>query len=891
VEERPVGTVTFLLTDIEGSTRQWQSDRLGMEEALAAHDALLRDSVARHRGQVVKHTGDGILAVFVSAGDAVAAAVEAKGDLQLPVRMGIHTGEAQLRDRDYFGPALNRVARLTSAGHGGQILVSASTATLLDGVELADLGTHTLRDLMRPEHIWQVGHASHPPLRVVDPVKGNLQAEPPELFGRSDAIADVGRRLRAKRLVSLVGVAGVGKTSLALAIAHAVRNRYPDGVWFVELAPVADPDSVTSVIADAFSHPEQSGLTVVESLRRLLADKELLLVLDNCEHVLDAVANFVEPLLEASHSVDVLLTSREGLGVAHEQQLAVAPLPADGAGAPAVQLFVARAVQILDSFVLGEANVDEVIAICRELDGIPLAIELAATRVRSMTPREIRARLTDRLRLLHGGRQRTERHQTLRATVRWSYDLLTAGEQALLCRISVFVGGFTLAAAEEVCASPPVERVQVLDALDSLVAKSLVVAETRAGTTRYRLLETIRQFAQEELDAAGEAGAFHRRFAMHFLNTLMGHVVDLGENEFPVGFLWMDAEFDNLRAAFEWMLTNDVEAATKFCIPMGGFGWRMLRYEAGGWPARVLATRDDPPDEVPADLLGAAVHGPLFRGDIEESRILAERALVAGRRRPPSGDVIEPWGGAMVQAINTGDGKRILELVEETRRQPSRARILDDSMWHYVAWAHLLLDDMEASRAAAEEADRQLQGRAYAFFADWDMARVLPDPDAALVRYERAVERAERLGFWFISPAVRREIGRLRCLNGEPRAAIEVLQPVLERWFSAGDVADWTGAVTILAVALSAVGDDDTAAVILGAVNDRRALASALSVLPAGELDRLSDSCRERLGTEHFDRLYHHGHAASDKEIMDLIRAAISGALTGGSSRPPTDSA
>jgi tetratricopeptide (TPR) repeat protein len=457
----------------------------------------------------------------------------------------------------------------------------------------------------------------------------------------------------------------------------------------------------------------------------------------------------------------------------------------------------------------------------------------------------------------------------------------------LLNRLGVFVGGFTLAAAEAVCEGPAVERDHVFDAVDSLVAKSLVVADVRNATTRYRLLETIRQFALEELHAAGEADLLQRRYAMYFLDTLTGHVVALGESEHPVGFLWMDAEFDNLRAAFEWMLVADLEAATRFCIPMGGFGWRLLRYEAGGWPARVIAARADPVDAVPADLLGAAVHGPTFRGDIEAARSLAERALIAARRNPPSGDVLEPWGGAFVLEIITGNGQRVLELVEEARRQPRRARILDDSIWHYVAWAHLLLGDIDASRAAAEEADRQLQGRAYAFFADWSMARVMTEPAAALARYERAVERVERLGFWFVSLAVRREIGRLRCVDGEPREALEVLQPVLERWFSAGDLADWTGAVSIVAVALSALGEDETAAIILGAVEDRRAVASALSVLPARELDALAQRCRVRLGADAFERLHREGRAAIDKAIMDRVRVVIGRCVDGSPGPPP----
>jgi predicted ATPase/class 3 adenylate cyclase len=889
MEERPSGTVTFLLTDIEASTRRWQADRSGMESALVVHDEMLHASVGRHGGQVVKHTGDGILAVFVSAPDALAAAIDAQEVLELPVRMGIHTGEAQLRGGDYFGPTLNRLARLTGAGHGGQILLSATTAALVEEAELADLGAHHLRDVVRAERIWQVGHRTFPPLNVSDQAKGNLRPEPPELFGRSGVRADVCRRLRAERLVSLVGVGGVGKTSLALSVAHAERFRYPDGVWFIELAPVGEPGSLASVIAGAFNHQEQAGVTLDESLRRVLAEQELLLVLDNCEHLLESVHHFVESLLAGSHSLDILVTSREGLGLANEHQLTVPSLSADGVDAPAVQLFAARAAQILDTFVVDDANAATIAAICRELDGNPLAIELAATRVRSLSPTEIRDRLANRLQLLSGRRRVAGRHQTLRDTVRWSYDLLVPGEQALLRSLSVFAGGFSLGAAEVVCEGPGIAREDVLDALDSLVAKSLVVADVRDDTTRYRLLETIRQFAHEELDAAGEAMALHRRYATYFLDTLLRHVVDLGEREDPVGFHWMEAEFDNLRAAFEWMLVNDLEAATRFCVPMGGFGWRLQRYEAGGWPARVIAARQDRDDEVPAELLGAAVHGPLFAGDIDGAGVLVDRALAAARRQPPSGEVIEPWGAAMVQAVIAGDGRRILDLAAETRLQPDRARILDDSTWHYVASAHIDLDDMDASRATAEEADRQLQGRAYAFFADWDMARVLADPAAALARYQRADERADRLGFRFVSLAVRREIGRLRCVTGDPRGAVEVLQPVLEQWFTAGDVTDWTAAASVLTVALSALGDHETTASILGATHDRRGVASALSVLPTSELDRLTDLCRHRLGTDAFDRLYRHGRTASHKELMDLIRVAIGNVLAA-PAPPPTSS-
>ena len=531
--------------------------------------------------------------------------------------------------------------------------------------------------------------------------------------------------------------------------------------------------------------------------------------------------------------------------------------------------------QIVDSFEIDETNVHDVIAICHELDGLPLAIELAATRVRTLAPAEIRERLSDRLRLLSGGRGRAERHQTMRRTVEWSYQLLTPAESVLLNRLSVFAGGFTLAAAEDVCDGPPLERDAVLDALDSLVAKSLVVAEVRRGTTRYRLLETIRQFAEHALHATGETAILQQRYAMHFLETLTAHVIALGETEHPTGFLWMDAEFDNLRAAFEWMLVEDLDAATRFSIPMGGFGWRLLRYEAGEWPGRVIAARNDPVDQVPAELLGAAVHGPTFGGDLGLAEKLVEEALVAARRRPPAGKVLEPWGGAIVNAIVTSNGDRALQLIEEARRQPERAQILDDTIWHYIAWAHLLRGDIDASRAAAEEADRQLEGKAYAFFADWTMARALDDPAAALARYQRADQRALRLGFKFVTLAVRREIARLHCVNGEPLEALTVLSPVLEQFFAAGDLADWTGALSIAAVALSALGESEAVAAILGAVEDRRAVASALSVLSPPELDALTERCRDLLGVETFERLHAEGRAGGEKEVMDRVRGAV----------------
>ncbi|MGO9352732.1 MAG: adenylate/guanylate cyclase domain-containing protein, partial [Mycobacterium sp.] len=426
----PSGVVTFLFTDVEGSTRRWETDADEMRAALAAHDEVLRNAIHAHGGFLFKHTGDGVCAVFSSPRAAVDAAITAQRALGLPVRMGIATGEAELRGADYFGAVLNRAARVMAAGHGGQILLAESTAGLLSGVDLVDLGPRRLRDLPTPVGVFQVRapglRTDFPALRALDAGPGNLRPHTTSFIGRESEVAELQAAVKAHRLLTLTGVGGVGKTRLALEVAARLADEFPDGVWFFELAAVTDPAAVPDAVAAVLGITQQPGKSVAESVAAALEGRVRLLVLDNCEHVRDAAADLVEAILARSATVRIVATSREGLGVADEQLWVVPSLDVDaGSDSAAVALFVERARSVAQRFSISQPDeATAVVDISRRLDGIPLAIELAASRMASMTASDVRDRLDHRFRLLVGSRRGLARHQTLRHAVAWSYDLL-----------------------------------------------------------------------------------------------------------------------------------------------------------------------------------------------------------------------------------------------------------------------------------------------------------------------------------------------------------------------------------------------------------------------------------------------------------------------------------
>jgi predicted ATPase/class 3 adenylate cyclase len=570
---------TYLFTDIEGSTRLWEREPERMRKALARHDAIAREAVEDHRGVVIKMTGDGIHATFADPRDAVSAALhmqQALADLaatdgfQLPVRCGLHAGVDERRDSDFFGRAVNRAARIMSVAHGGQVLVSQAVAVLLrdrlpSDVTLRDLGSVRLRDLETPEQVYQLVHpglrVDFPALRSLEATPNNLPLQLTSFVGREHEVAEITKVLGSTRLLTLLGVGGIGKTRLSLQVAADVMDDYPDGVWFVELAAVADAELVPQAVASVLGVKEAAGRPVIEALEKHVGNRQLLLVLDNCEHLVRACAELAKQLLQAGPRLKILASSREHLHVAGETTYSVPGLavpepsqiitPAALPQYESARLFIDRAKAAQPGLQVTEQIAAAIGEICRRLDGIPLAIELAAARVRALSVTEIAARLGDRFRLLTSGdRTALPRQQTLRALIDWSHDLLTETERILFRRLAVFAGGWTLEAAEAVASGDEVDEALVLDLLVDLVDKSLVVVE--AERARYALLETVRQYAEERLTGAGEEEEVRKRHLDFYLAFVERAGAGLLGSEQPSWLKQLDLDRENLLAAHAW---------------------------------------------------------------------------------------------------------------------------------------------------------------------------------------------------------------------------------------------------------------------------------------------------------------------------------------------------
>jgi predicted ATPase/class 3 adenylate cyclase len=597
---RPTGTVAFLFTDIEGSTQRWESHREAMDDAVKRHDALLREAIDRHNGYVFKAIGDAFCVAFARVSDAVTAACEAQLALSeedfsavggLPIRMGLHAGEASERNSDYFGPAVNRVARLMSIGHGGQILVSGVTRDLAHsdlppGASLVDLGSHRLKDLTEAEQVWQLTiaglPAEFPALKSLDTIPNNLPIQRTSFRGRERDLEDVKSLLAQHKLLTLFGSGGVGKTRLALQVGAEVLDQYPDGVWLTDFAPITDPELVSSIIAKEIGMPQVEGRRVDESIPPWLRRKKLLLILDNCEHVLEPVAGIADAITGACPDVRLLATSRQALGVSGEKVLRLASLdvphkiadltPAAIVEFGAVALFVDRASLVDKSFALTDDTAPIVADICRRLDGIPLAIELAAARVKVLSIPNLAQRLNERFKILTGGsRSALPRQKTLGALIDWSYDLLTPQEQLLFNRVGIFAGGFSLDAATAVCTlchpepspepSRRVDEIEILDLLSSLTDKSLVVADTTGEQERYHLLESTRAYALEKLTTAGAREQLARRHAEYFRDQAQAADERYGTGSTATWLASIELELDNYRAVLEWALKDGHDPA------------------------------------------------------------------------------------------------------------------------------------------------------------------------------------------------------------------------------------------------------------------------------------------------------------------------------------------
>jgi predicted ATPase/class 3 adenylate cyclase len=821
----PSGVVTFLFTDVEGSTRRWETDADAMRAALSAHDEVLRSAIEAHGGFMFKHTGDGVCAAFGSPKAAVDAAIAAQHELELPVRMGLATGETELRDGDYFGTVLNRAARVMAAGHGGQILLADSTAGLLSGVDLLDLGPRRLRDLPAPVGVFQVRapglRTDFPPLRALDATPGNLRPATTSFIGREPEVAEVQAAVKAHRLVTLTGVGGVGKTRLALEVAARLADEFPDGVWFFELAAVSDPAAVPDAVAAVLGITQQPGKTVSESVAAALEGRLRLLVFDNCEHVLDAAADLVEAILAASATVRILATSREGLGIGDEQRWVVPSLDVGaGTDSAAVSLFVERARSVAQRFSIRQPDeATAVVEICRRLDGIPLAIELAASRMASMTVSEVRDRLDQRFRLLVGSRRGLERHQTLRHAVAWSYDHLDDAEKALLDRCSVFAGGFDLQSACAVMGSG--DDFATLDLLDALVRRSLLVADRSSRRTRFSMLDTIRQFAEEQLVAGGAASEVRAAHSRYFAGR-EADILALWDSPRQLEiYKWFSTELANLRTAFRWAADHgDLDVAAPIATYAGLLGVAVETLEPIAWAEELIE---------PASALDHPRLAFLY--------VVAAQCWVVGRIEEAVGyadagqTVIGNGGGEVPFGLEAGLGLAYITIgqperwVEWCRAQLARRDT------HTITRAGLvnalaLAGASEEARVAANglveaaEATHNPYALAYALHV-YGMAFRDADPIRALEAMRRGLVIAQDSGNRFIESNLASILSQLEAEHGDPLAAPDHIILAIRNFYDSGNVGLLPSALATLAVFLGRLGRLEPAATIAGFASSR----------------------------------------------------------------------
>jgi predicted ATPase/class 3 adenylate cyclase len=787
MRDLPSGVVTFLFTDIEGSTALVQ--RLGTaeyERLLTLHSALLQAAVEQADGREFGTEGDAHFFAFGRADDAVRGAVAAQRALaaqswppeaEVRVRMGVHTGRPERHGDNYVGVDLNRVARIAAAGHGGQVLVSedthAAAANALGEAEVVDLGGHRLKDLVEPEHLYQVTapglRAEFPPIRSIDTRPKHLPAQVTSFIGRSQELADISGLIARGRLVTLTGPGGSGKTRLAVAAADKLLPRFSDGVFFAPLAMIDDPARVPDAIASALELREAPDMPVLDVVREHLRDKSLLLVTDNFEHVMQG-AGTLAGLLEGAPGLSVLATSRELLHLQGEVEFAVPPLPVpaasealgDAASNPCVVLFAQRAAAVRGDFSLTEETTRIVAEICRRIDGLPLAVELAAARIRILSPAELLARLDIRLSELKGGaRDLPERQRTLRATIDWSYDLLDAAEKRLFARLSAFAGGWERAGAEAICSQDL--GIEVLDGLESLVDKSLVSRMAVADDgNRFLMLETIREYAHERLEASGEAATVRSMHAGFFRDLTESAEPHLTGPESARWIAALTAEVPNLRAALHWAIDSGAPSDLECGLVTAGALWRFWQLtgilrEAADWFDQLLAQPGG--EELPAaraKALRGAGGISYWRNDAAKSRAQYEASVALYRQLDDRAGTAAALNDLAYLPMMMGEAPLAMQLFTEAR---DLFKELDDS-WNMalaemnVANTNFFLGNHEEARSIIE--------------------RVVP-----IIR-----ERGDR--FWLTEAIT--GLGQLEQLTGRNSAAREHFRESLQLALDAGTV-------------------------------------------------------------------------------------------------------
>jgi len=872
--------VTFLFTDIEGSSRFWETAPDRMRPALARHDALVRGAVERHRGTVVKMLGDGVHAAFADPLDALAGALDLQlalterpsGDLlPLRVRAGLHLGAVDMRDGDYFGSTVNRAARIMGSAHGGQVLLSEAvadsvTARLPPDVQLRDLGKVRLRDLSSPERLFQVLHPGlrrdFPALRSLEATPNNLPQQVTSFVGRERELAEVIRLLRTTRLLTLLGVGGIGKTRLALQVGADVIDDYPDGVWFVDLSPLADGHLVPQSLASVLGVSDEGGRPVTEAIAWHLRDRTALILLDNCEHVLSASAELASQVLRACPNVRVLAASREVLHVSGET---IYPVPALAVPAAertltldalsryeAARLFMQRVAAAQPAFNLVETHAAAIADICRRLDGIPLAIELAAARVRTLSIEKVAARLHDRFRLLQGGDQTAlPRQQTLRALIDWSYDLLTEPERALLRRLAVFAGGWTLEAAEAVGTGGTLEEADVLDLLARLVDKSLVVLDAEGA--RYRLLDTVREYALARLEESGEGDAARaRHLAFHVALAEAARPELDGPNQ-ATWLTRIDVERENLLAAHAWCDRAPDGAALGLRLVHAAHPYWFIRglMSLGHRVTLAALARPGTQARTLERSRGLFEAGQLcgFMGRYEEAKALLEESLAIAREHNDRFRIAKALQPLAMTASGLGDLVAARRYVEEA-----------------VDHARVLGDKRELATA--------INGLA-------QLHRVEGSLDLAEPLYEQALALARDIGD--------REIVAIGLLNlamvwigrGEGARARAALAEAVALALALGSKPVGQGALDVATGLAAAQGEHGSAARWYGSTQAQMAQTGLQrDATDQAFLDPLVDRSRAALGASAFAAAEREGGALDYDEAIGEVRAWLARAST-----------
>ncbi|HEY6533965.1 MAG TPA: adenylate/guanylate cyclase domain-containing protein [Acidimicrobiales bacterium] len=908
MRDAPSGTVTFLFTDIEGSTRRWEERPAEMRVALAVHDEILHDAIEMHGGHLVKNTGDGAFAVFTDAHDGVDAALAAQvalataewpGGVGLRVRMGLHLGAATVQDGDYVGTDVNRTARLMSVAHGGQIVCSRPVRDLVsDRFALVDLGEHRLRDLYSSVHVFQVdvpgSESAFPPLRSLDARPGNLPRQITTFVGRETLIASLARLVLDCPVLTLTGVGGVGKTRLALQVAAEVVADFPDGAWVCEFAPVTDRGAVWDALATSLRVQVLPGRTLEESVLEFLAAKQLLLVLDNCEHLLQQISGQVDAITQRCERVTVIATSREGLGLAGERIVAVPTLtiPAHEAdietllATDAVRLFSDRANAANADFRLSDHNASTVGVLCRRLDGIPLAIELAAARVRSLAPEDLVARLDQRFKLLsRGSRSALEHHQTLRSTIDWSYDLLDPAERHALDRLSVFAGSCDLTAAESVLVSDDLDVLDAADVLGQLVDKSLVVAEADEldGGVRYRLLESIRQYAAERLAVDGETAAVRRRHADHYVGvaeTVGPHLRNGDQIEWAHAAL---RDLDNFRAVLEWSADEpSSDHALRLVAPFTVTGMA-IGVAALDWAEVASAIPGAADHPLYPEVAAFASLGATFAADFERAEA---RVVAAERTQAALGTPVSPVLTARaVLAIFQGDPERARRYSEEwveIARAAADPYELSHALLPLAGTHHAEPDIAIILLEEAIEVSRSGHIANSLSIALPFLAGLLPKEDSvrALTLLDEAIEVSTRLGDrWGVS-LVTSAKGSMAYQHGDRETTLSSAVEMAEQRIEIGELSSMSLPFYLGGLVLYELGCPEPAGVLIGkadAIVHTNVMGEPLtSVLQHGEITLLE--VRDQPG---FAALADRGAALGNAAATEYLRAQSDALLRG----------